>query len=100
MTTGPPKRQPEVIVGVDAHKHTHHAVIITSTGQRLIDSEFPATSLDTQTCCPGPPSTATFKSSEWNPPAPTLPDSPDSDRSSRGGTRSEHSARAYQSQSW
>lgn len=45
MTTGTLKRQPEVIVGVDAHKHAHHAVIITSTGQRLTDSEFPATSL-------------------------------------------------------
>lgn len=43
MTTGTLERQPELIIGVDAHKHTHHAVIITNTGQRITDSEFPAT---------------------------------------------------------
>ena len=32
-----------MIIGVDAHKHTHHAVILTSTGQRIADQEFPAT---------------------------------------------------------
>lgn len=43
MTTSPVTRQPEVIIGVDAHKYTHHAVILTSTGQRIADHEFPAT---------------------------------------------------------
>lgn len=43
MTTSTTLRQPIIIVGVDAHKDTHHAVIITSTGHRINDSEFPAT---------------------------------------------------------
>ena len=43
MTISTLARQPEVIIGVDAHKNTHHAVILTSTGQRIADNEFPAT---------------------------------------------------------
>lgn len=43
MTISPLARQPEVIIGVDAHKSTHHAVILTSAGQRIADQEFPAT---------------------------------------------------------
>ena len=35
--------QPAIIVGVDAHKDTHHAVVITATGSRLGDQEFSAT---------------------------------------------------------
>ena len=42
MTTSSLARQPEVIIGVDAHKNTHHAVIITDTGNRIADQEFPA----------------------------------------------------------
>lgn len=42
MTTSTLARQPGVIIGVDAHKNTHHAVILTSTGQRIADQEFPA----------------------------------------------------------
>jgi transposase len=33
-----------VIAGVDTHKDTHHAAVITSTGQVLADHQFPATS--------------------------------------------------------
>ena len=35
MTNTTMARQSEVIIGVDAHKNTHHAVVITATGQRL-----------------------------------------------------------------
>lgn len=43
MTNTTMARQSEVIIGVDAHKNTHHAVVITATGQRLSDQEFPVT---------------------------------------------------------
>lgn len=43
MTTATLERQPAIIVGVDAHKHTHHAVILTGTGWRVADCEFPVT---------------------------------------------------------
>lgn len=42
MTTATLDRQPAIIIGVDAHKHTHHAAIITNTGQRIADRQFPA----------------------------------------------------------
>ena len=32
-----------VIAGVDAHKDTHHVVVLTGLGQRLADRAFPAT---------------------------------------------------------
>lgn len=43
MTTAAIGRQPDIIIGVDAHKHTHHAVALTSIGERLSDCEFPVT---------------------------------------------------------
>ena len=43
MTTLASQRQPAIIVGVDTHKHSHHAVIITSIGRRVAGREFPAT---------------------------------------------------------
>lgn len=33
-----------VVAGVDTHRDTHHAAVITTTGQRLSSKEFPATS--------------------------------------------------------
>jgi transposase len=38
-----PKNKPVVIGGVDCHKQTHHAFVLTEHGQRLADREFPAT---------------------------------------------------------
>ena len=32
-----------VIAGVDTHADTHHAAVITTTGERVADREFPAT---------------------------------------------------------
>ncbi|WP_235916737.1 IS110 family transposase [Antrihabitans cavernicola] len=44
MTATTVQPQPAVVVGVDAHKDTHHGVILTTTGQRLADRQFEATS--------------------------------------------------------
>lgn len=35
--------QPVIVVGVDTHQRTHHAVILDTTGGMLADREFPAT---------------------------------------------------------
>jgi len=78
MTTGTLERQQQIIIGVDAHKHTHHAVIITSTGKRVTDSEFPATTDGYANSPPGPPIMVEFTRSEWNRPGPTLRGSPGS----------------------
>lgn len=43
MTIAAIERQPAIIIGVDAHKHTHHAVALTNTGQRLADHKFTVT---------------------------------------------------------
>jgi transposase len=37
-----PKNRPVVIGGVDCHKRTHHAFVLTEHGRRLADQEFPA----------------------------------------------------------
>lgn len=34
---------PGVIAGVDTHADTHHAALVTTTGEHLTDREFPAT---------------------------------------------------------
>lgn len=31
------------ILGVDSHKHTHHAVVLSATGVRMAGAQFPAT---------------------------------------------------------
>lgn len=43
MTTATIERQPNIIIGVDAHKHTHHAVALTSAGKRPANCAFPVT---------------------------------------------------------
>lgn len=35
--------QPIIVAGVDAHKDTHHAVVLDGNGVRLADRKFPAT---------------------------------------------------------
>lgn len=40
MTTPDLIQQPALIVGIDAHQRTHHAVIIDTTGRRVADQEF------------------------------------------------------------
>ncbi|GAA1000271.1 IS110 family RNA-guided transposase [Subtercola frigoramans] len=45
MTATLPAPQPTIIVGVDAHKDTHHAVVLDSTGIRLADRKFSTTEL-------------------------------------------------------
>lgn len=43
MTINDEPMQPVVVVGVDTHQQTHHAVIVHADGQRLADRQFPAT---------------------------------------------------------
>lgn len=42
MSTSSPVR--EVVGGVDTHKDTHYAAVITTTGQHLAVAQFPTTS--------------------------------------------------------
>ena len=42
MTSTIEAPQPRLVVGVDTHQRTHHAVVIDSTGRRLGDAGFPA----------------------------------------------------------
>lgn len=44
MTAAPSTPQPEVVVGVDAHKDAHHAAVLTSTGELLGDKQFEVSS--------------------------------------------------------
>lgn len=43
MTINTTSTQPMVVVGVDTHQRTHHAVILSMDGARIADGEFPAT---------------------------------------------------------
>jgi transposase len=43
MSTQLATTQPGIIAGVDAHKDTHHVVVLDSNGRRLGDREFPVT---------------------------------------------------------
>lgn len=43
MSTITAVTQPRIVGGVDAHKDTHHAVVLDGHGIRLADQEFPAT---------------------------------------------------------
>ncbi|SED54089.1 Transposase [Rhodococcus jostii] len=43
MTETPPDVSLTIYLGVDTHKHTHHAAIIDHLGRPLADREFPAT---------------------------------------------------------
>jgi transposase len=44
MTAAQLTSQPEVVVGVDAHKDAHHAAVLTSTGELLGDKQFEVSS--------------------------------------------------------
>jgi len=44
MTATATTTQPAIIAGVDAHKDTHHVVVLTISGNRIADREFPTTS--------------------------------------------------------
>jgi transposase len=44
MTAAQSTLQPGVVVGVDAHKDTHHAAVLTSTGELLGDKQFEVSS--------------------------------------------------------
>ncbi|MCK3769363.1 IS110 family transposase [Microbacterium aerolatum] len=42
MTITHTQTQPVIVVGVDTHQRTHHAVVLDAAGARLADREFPA----------------------------------------------------------
>ncbi|ADG76917.1 Transposase [Tsukamurella paurometabola] len=45
MTAAPAVGQEPIIVGIDTHKETHHAAILSARGKFLADRKFPATAL-------------------------------------------------------
>lgn len=48
MTITHTHTQPVIVVGVDTHQRTHHAVILDQTGGRVADREFPANTVGYQ----------------------------------------------------
>lgn len=63
--------QPVIVAGIDAHKDTHHVVVLDDKGLRIADQEFAATTPDTMTSSIGSPASVSWTGSVSSQPVPT-----------------------------